>query len=675
MDEIMEGDIFKQSNLPDESKDFLQHMTSNVQPEMSLNDYIITDSKFKTFYSKAKESTSSSPSGLHLGHWKAGVADSDICRVLAGLVNLAVQNTYTLKRWRKVVSILMEKVKGNPIIHKFRTIHLLESDMNFVLRYTWGRQFMKHNESNKAWHSNQYGSRKGIQGQSATLNKVLTLDVIRYYAEPAAIVDNDAKACYDRMIPVVLSYALIRLDLPKHLTRFMCGWLEDATYFINTSKGVSKHKYNSKLQSYLFGTGQGTGWSPPNWGAISDIISTVMSHNTPGMKLVHPNRRVSSNRSFDAFVDDVNGGLTSDGLHTFHPPSASHIPLLQTIYEQIKVNIQYYSRLLFTSGGKLAFLDKCRAYLLEFEWKNGKRFMINTADIYSDIKLDQTFQNKSDTIKLLNPNEARKMLGAYTAPDGNTKVQYKVLHEISKEWGHKVTNGYLNRFDVQNSFKLGLIPALQYPLGVGMLTEKQCDSLLVPAMSTMLNFMGVVSTVSRDIVHGPSVYGGFAIPNLYTIQGYHKMQMMLGHIRKMDQTGKILTIAIATVQQEVGVQQPILSLPFSKFQFLVSPCWINEVWRFLDSISGSIQIYDTWTPPPLYTKDINIMDTVLKWDIADSVKTIINMCRLYCKVYYIGDLYESNGKRMKQHILHFNESSYHDDKFPNIELPRYFKEH
>ena len=674
MDEVMTGDIFKESDLPDESKDFLRHMTSNVQPEMNAKDYEISESTFRNFYSKAKESTSSSPSGLHLGHWKAGAEDKDICKVLAGLVRIAVQNTYTLKRWRKVVSILMEKVKGSPTIHKFRTIHLLESDMNFILRYIWGRQFMRHNESNKAWHENQYGSRKGIQGQSATLNKVLTLDIVRYYAEPAAIVDNDAKACYDRMIPVVLSYALIRLGLPKKLTRFMCRWLEEATYFIKTSKGISKHKYGSTLQSYLFGTGQGTGWSPPNWGAISDLISTVMSANTPGMKLVHPNGKFCSDRSFDAFVDDVNGGLTSDGLHTFQPSPASHIPILSTIYEQIQVNIQYYSRLLFTSGGKLA-LDKCRAFLLEFEWKNGIRYMTRTADVYDDLQLDQAFTGTKDTIKLLNPNEARKMLGAYTAPDGNTKVQFEVLHKISCQWGQRVSNGYLNRFDVQNSFKLGLIPALQYPLGVGTLSEKQCDSLLIPSMSTLLNKMGVIRTVNRDVVHGPSMYGGFAIPNLYTIQGYNKIQMMLGHIRKMDTTGKIVTIAIATVQQEVGISLSILSLPFSKFHFLVSPCWIKEVWRFLDAISGTFRFSNDWTPPPTYERDINIMEVVLSWDLSDAKKSIINMCRLYLKVYYLGDLYETNGRRMKYHILHFKDISHHDDKFPSIQLPKSYKEH
>jgi len=673
MDEIMTGTIFEDSNLPSEAKDFFHDMTSNIQPVMKPEDYLISDEVFRKFYSKARESSSSSPSGLHLGHWKAGAADKDIRTILSGIIRLSVQNTYTLSRWRKVVSILMEKVRGHPNIHKFRTIHLLESDMNFVLRYIWGRQFMRHNEKNQAWHSNQYGSRKGIQGQSATLNKVLTLDITRYYAEPAAIVDNDAKACYDRMIPVVLSYALICLGLPKALTRFMCKWLEEATYYIKTSKGVSKFQYSSCLESYLYGTGQGTGWSPPNWGAISDLISTVMGENTPGMKLVHPNRRFYSNRSFDAFVDDVNGGLTSEGLHTFHPSPHSKIPLLQTIYEQIQINVQYYSRLLFTSGGKLA-LDKCGIYILEYEWKEGKRKMINTTDKYDDIKVDQTFQGMRDTIKILNPHIAGKMLGAYTAPDGNTRAQYKVLYEVSEKWGQRISNGYLNKFDVQNSFKLGLIPALQYPLGVGVLSEKQCASLLVPAMSKLLNKMGVVSTVNREIVHSPVLYGGFAMPNLFTIQGYHKVQMMLGHVRKMDTTGDLIVIAIATAQQEVGVSQPILSLPFRDLHMLLSHSWLKEVWRFVSSIAGAFCIHDAWTPPPLYEKDVSIMDAVMKWDIPEATKIIINTCRLYCKVYYLGELYESNGRRMKYHILHMTGKSYHDDKFPEMTLPRKFKE-
>jgi len=216
MDEVMLGEIVQESNFPMASKSFLATMISNVQPEMSSDDVHIKPTIFSSFYKGARESTSSSTSGLHLRHWKACVNNPDISMILAAIIDLAVTNLHTLLRWRKVVPIrLMEKIHGRAYIHKFRTIHFLESDLNFVLWYVWGKVFMKHNEKHEAFTDNQYGSRKGIQGQSAALNKVLTLDTIRFYAIPAAIFDKDAKACYDRIIPVVLAYALIRLALPK----------------------------------------------------------------------------------------------------------------------------------------------------------------------------------------------------------------------------------------------------------------------------------------------------------------------------------------------------------------------------------------------------------------------------------------------------------------------------
>jgi len=669
MEKIMQGQLFQESDLPKESKSFLSHMVKNAQPEMNEDQVKITTSVFRSFYRGARESTSSSPSGLHLGHWKASANDPDISLVLSGIIDLAVTNLHMLPRWLKVVSILMEKIKGSPYIHKFRTIHLLESDLNFVLRYIWGKKFMQHNEKNESLNDSQYGSRKGIQGQSATLNKILTLDTIRYYALPAAIVDNDAKACYDRLIPVVLSYALIRLGLPKNLTRFMCKWLEKTRYFIKTARGVSEHSYQSTTEEYLYGTGQGTGWSPPNWGAISDIISCAMDSNTPGMYLEHPSRNFFSTRSYDSFVDDVNGGLTLDGMHAFHPSPTSSVPLLQNIYEQIQVNVQYYSRLLFTSGGKLA-LDKCMAYILEFQWNKGVKSFIATEKKYPALKIDQTCENKPSNIKLLNPSESRKMLGVHSAPDGQTQSQYQALMAISKKWGNKVSNGYLNRYDVLTGFKCGLLPALQYPLGVSMLTETQCDKLLVPAMNPLLKKLGIVSTISREIVHGPYVYGGMQIPNLFTIQGIHKIKMILGHLRKEDKTGSIVSIALGLVQQEVGISSPILEASFSKYSILVSHCWIKEVWRFLSTIEGTIVIENVWTPKSPYSNDTNIMEAVMTWDIPDFQKRQINLCRLFFKVYYLGDILDTTGSRQKITISSFSSTHYHHDKFPWIQIPK-----
>ena len=93
---------------------------------------------------------------------------------------------------------------------------------------------------------------------------------------------------------------------------------------------------------------------PPNWTSISDVISRAMDAHTPGIKLVHPNR-TSTHRTIDAFVDDTNSGLTQDALRSFSPPSASAlVPKHDTIYNQTTANVQFYSDLLSSSGGKLA---------------------------------------------------------------------------------------------------------------------------------------------------------------------------------------------------------------------------------------------------------------------------------------------------------------------------------
>lgn len=163
--------------------------------------------------------------------------------------------------------------------------------------------FMYHNEDNKSLYDNQYGGRRGRQPQSAILNKILSLETIRHYGEDAALVDNDAKACYDRIIPYLTTYMLRRLGMPYFLSKFMCTVLKQMHYSIRLPLGQST-TYDSS-DNTLFGTGQGAGWSPPCWAANSDIVSCCMETYIPGILLVHPNNKIVSNRHLDVFVDDT----------------------------------------------------------------------------------------------------------------------------------------------------------------------------------------------------------------------------------------------------------------------------------------------------------------------------------------------------------------------------------
>ena len=102
------------------------------------------------------ERTSTSPSGRHLGHYKALArklwikeADEDWdykeissyqsyllqCHHL--VVKLCLKHGYSLKRWQNVVNVMILKEPNNHKIHRLRVIHLFEADYNLILSVKW----------------------------------------------------------------------------------------------------------------------------------------------------------------------------------------------------------------------------------------------------------------------------------------------------------------------------------------------------------------------------------------------------------------------------------------------------------------------------------------------------------------------------------------------------------
>ena len=144
------------------------------------------------------------------------------------------------------------------------------------------------------------------------------------------IIDNDAKACYDRVIPYLTMFMLRRLGMPLFLVRFLYNVLKEMKYTIRTNYDPTEPY--SQQDARIFGTGQGAGWSPPCWAANSDIISRAMERYTPGMLLQHPNQQLQSYHHLDAFVDDTSLGLTQTAYQQFNPPPNAPVPKGTSLY-------------------------------------------------------------------------------------------------------------------------------------------------------------------------------------------------------------------------------------------------------------------------------------------------------------------------------------------------------
>ena len=152
-------------------------------------------------------------------------------------------------------------------------------------------------------------------------------------------------------------------------------------------------------------------------------------------------------------------------------------------------------------------------------------------------------------------------------------------------------------------------------------------------------------------MHGPYKYGGLNFPNLYLESGIQKLRLLLGHIRKQDKTGEILRVALGCAQQEVGISTPILEADFTRYGRTCSTSWIHHLWSFLSTVDGTIKYPSSWVPSPTFSNDINLMEYMERQKVDLHIIRIFNTCRLYKKVYYLGDLLDPSGTRLRPGAL------------------------
>jgi hypothetical protein len=74
---------------------------------------------FQSYWKSAKERTSSSYSGRHMGHYKAASASPALAALHVGSINLAGRAGLPLDRWRKGVTCLLEKERGNCYVESY----------------------------------------------------------------------------------------------------------------------------------------------------------------------------------------------------------------------------------------------------------------------------------------------------------------------------------------------------------------------------------------------------------------------------------------------------------------------------------------------------------------------------------------------------------------------------
>jgi hypothetical protein len=233
--------------------------------------------------------------------------------------------------------------------------------------------------------------------------------------------DFDARSCYDRIIPSLSS-------LVSRSSKFK----------LKTKLGVSDISYSHCRETPIYGTGQGGSCSPPIWGLISDKLFKVHAAGGNGVYFVSPDAKVSEHVGAVGFVDN-----TTEAINDFTNDSAT--PSLMV--DKATKDAQRWNDLLATTGGALE-IPKCKFHLASYKFAasgapvldpmtdaiNGRCPMMNIQPAFGE--------SESQSLEYLQPSTARRTLGCYKCPSGNSKTGLQAIRKNAIEKSQIVLNSH-----------------------------------------------------------------------------------------------------------------------------------------------------------------------------------------------------------------------------------------
>jgi hypothetical protein len=317
------------------------------------------------------ERTRTSPSGVHLGHYKAlhkPVMNSEdetmeintviqdmqtiIFETQLAIVNVAAKVRRPLNRWKNAVNIVTPKQKGTIDITKFRNIQIYECDLNAFLSIKW-REALYQAEESKQLTSNQYGSQKSESSLDPVHIETLQLDLSRITRHAYGQINYDARACYDRILPNLASMASKAHNHPLSIVQLHFQLLTEMVYNIEMEGSTEIAQYSNQPHSPVFETGQGSRNSPTIWTYISNLLINSFENQAIGATYPCGYSEVITVKS-SGYVDYVN-------THQNDSKMAS-------LDEAMMNDYSTWKGILHSSGGSLA-QEQCNHYKITWNFK------------------------------------------------------------------------------------------------------------------------------------------------------------------------------------------------------------------------------------------------------------------------------------------------------------------
>ena len=662
-DEILEG-LPSSNNQPDETALlFLQQF--HTKTALNSISSTITLQEWTGKMQVWRETTTTSPSGMHLGHHKALLTDltaednntppgqptlkdkqQSLLQGQIDLLNYAIQHKYTYKRWHQVATFMIRKDPDSSKVHRLRVIHLYEADLNLLLGVKW-RSLVHHCTDNHLLNPGQFGGLPGKDAMTPILLEELQWETSRASRRTLLRMDFDAASCYDRIIPSVASLAARSFGQHKALCIIHASFLQHAQYFLKTKLGLSEEAYSHCHLHPIYGTGQGSANSPVIWALISSRLFDAHAAKAHGATFVSPDRTYHLQVFMIGFVDDTNASVND-----FENPVQSPT----TIICKATADAQLWNDLLRCSGGALE-LSKCVYQLAHYSFAaSGAPVLKALPPDFPRITIREQQSTNPVQLSPLSPFAARKTLGCYKSPSATYTASLKHITTKALQHALAVQKSFITAKCAHRYYGSVFLPSVTYSLPTASIPEKHLLTIQNQSTLPILNKMGYAKSFPHALVYGPQSLGGIGLRTFYDEQGSTKVELVLKHFRSTTLVNTQLNIALAWCQRVCGISQPILEFPGIALPHLET-AFFPSLRKYLHSTNAALMLEQTHVTPLQRIGDFHLMDKVLQRSrFTEQQIRLINYCRMFLQVHTVADIATAGGTHVDPCFIHGNPS-------------------
>ena len=210
----------------------------------------------------------------------------------------------------------------------------------------------------------------------------------------------------------------------------------------------------------------------------------------------------------------------------------------------------------------------------------------------------------------------------------------------------------MDRHEAWTALTAVALKSIEYGLPALTLPQKDCTKIMWPLLQGYLPKLGLNCHFPRDVLYGTVDKNGVGLKNIFLTQGINHICSVVTHLWQKTMTGHLIWQCGEQLHLEIGTNSRILEDDYFDIEPLIlTDSWIQFTWKFCAEYDIRVKT-DISTIPPRRLNNCCIMEAILQAKVATPTELKwINQCRLYLRLFHVGDMATANGTMLRKDII------------------------